>query len=490
MHSSFLVAKRLDSWELQEQFAALSGDRNPMHMDAVAARRTQAGLPVVHGVHTLLWALDSLAANGLIEQPLLRARVRFLKWAYVGDEAELTVAVEGPNPARVEVSVGGLAVLTADLTYGERAVSATDGARSPEDPLPVALDRSIDDCADLSGEGYTAAAEDATLMFPALARLIGGTEVAEVAATSYVVGMEVPGLHSMFSKADLSFAAVAGSGVRRALHWSVIYTDTRFRKARIAVAGGSVSGTLEVFFRVPPVRQASMGLLQRHVEASEFSGMRALIIGGSRGLGELTAKLVAAGGGVPTLTYAVGKTDAEQVCAQIRAAGGRSELLQYDVRKPAAEQIAGLTEVPTHLFYFATSTIYRQKRGVLSGAALAEFIQFYVLGFYDLCVGLTELRGAQSGKLAVLYPSTVFIEDRPAGMAEYAMVKAAGEQLCVDMNKYLEGLHVVSHRFPKLPTDQTAGVLPERETDAVDAILPVLRELMLVGSPARGQSDE
>ena len=481
MSTSFSVAKRVVSQELQERFAALSGDRNPMHMDAVAARRTQAGLPVVHGIHTLLWALDSIAGQGLIEEPLVRARVRFLKWVYIGDEAQLTVASDSANPAQFQVLVGGLAVLAADLTYGERAISQTVGAESPTAPLAVALDRSIDECADASGDAYTAPAEDAAAMFPALAKLIGGVAIAETAAASYIVGMEAPGLHSMFSKADLTFADVAASTPRRALHWSVVYTDSRFRKARIVVAGTAVTGTLEVFFRVPPVQQAGMSLLQQHVQPGEFSGMRALIIGGSRGLGELTAKLVAAGGGIPTITYAVGKADAELVRLQIEAAGGTAELLQYDARKPPAEQIAGLSEAPTHLFYFATSTIYRPKTGVLSASMLAEFIQFYVQGFYDLCVALIELRGALPGKLTVLYPSTVFVENRPAGMTEYAMVKAAGEQLCIDMNQYLAGITVVAHRFPKLPTDQTAGVIPERETDAMDAMLPVLREVMRAG---------
>ena len=35
----------------QARFAAISGDRNPVHLDAVLARRTQAGVPVAHGVH-------------------------------------------------------------------------------------------------------------------------------------------------------------------------------------------------------------------------------------------------------------------------------------------------------------------------------------------------------------------------------------------------------------------------------------------------------
>src|ERR1700733_4420292 len=42
----------------QRQFAELSGDYNPIHMDQAAARRLLYGQQVVHGVHVLLKALD------------------------------------------------------------------------------------------------------------------------------------------------------------------------------------------------------------------------------------------------------------------------------------------------------------------------------------------------------------------------------------------------------------------------------------------------
>lgn len=302
------VTKRVVSWELQEGFAALSGDRNPMHMDAVAARRTQAGQPVVHGIHTTLWTLETLAAKGLLVSPLQRIRVRFLKWVYVGDEAELSLPDGSTaDPKSFEVSVLGLPVLSADLTYGERGPAEVEGAASPGEPLREALDLAIEQLAGGSGDAYVASAEEAAAMFPALARLLGGAAVAEIASASYIVGMEAPGLHSMFSKADFTFAEPVAGRDRRALQWEVTYTDPRFRKARIAVAGAALQGTLEVFFRVPPVEQVGMQLLKRHVQPEEFAGMRALIVGGSRGLGELTSKLVAAGGGLPTITYAVEK---------------------------------------------------------------------------------------------------------------------------------------------------------------------------------------
>ena len=70
----------------QIAFAKLSGDHNPMHMDPVAARRTQAGHPVVHGVHAVLWALNA-AGDHLTGFKSLS--VRFERMIYVGDRCVL-----------------------------------------------------------------------------------------------------------------------------------------------------------------------------------------------------------------------------------------------------------------------------------------------------------------------------------------------------------------------------------------------------------------
>jgi len=50
---------RAFSLEDQLAFAALSGDFNPIHVDPLLARRLLFGAPVVHGVHLLLWGLES-----------------------------------------------------------------------------------------------------------------------------------------------------------------------------------------------------------------------------------------------------------------------------------------------------------------------------------------------------------------------------------------------------------------------------------------------
>src|SRR5690348_7504559 len=89
----------------QHAFAQASGDSNPMHVDEVAARRTIAGGPVVHGVHGVLWAIDALAAAGEIVQPIATIDVQFRKFIYVGDRIALR-AQPSADALRIDILSG------------------------------------------------------------------------------------------------------------------------------------------------------------------------------------------------------------------------------------------------------------------------------------------------------------------------------------------------------------------------------------------------
>jgi NAD(P)-dependent dehydrogenase (short-subunit alcohol dehydrogenase family) len=477
------VSSRVVSQELQERFAELSGDRNPMHMEALAARRTQAGLPVVHGVHSLLWALESMIESGQVLHPPGRIKAKFLRWIYLADRAVLVLPTDAPsNPRVFHVMVDGAPALTAELDYAEPASMAPDVSLEPRpsQPLSVPLNRSFESLDALSGDAFTASADDSLTLFPYASAMVGAGAVSEIAACSYIVGMEAPGLHSMFSKLDLNLARPGSSKeTGKALHYEVVMHDLRFNKARIAVRGTSIAGRLDVFVRLPPIEQPSMLEVAARVQAGEFADMHALVIGGSRGLGELVAKMIAAGGGRTTITYALGRQEAEAVVGQIRSAGGAAEALRYDVRSRPEAQLETLDTAPTHLFYFATNAIFRAKGQLVSYPILEEFSQFYLRGFYDLCVALTQPGSHARGRarhLAAFYPSSIAVEERPPGMTEYAMIKAAGEQMCRDMNEHLSNLRILVARLPRLATDQTATVIPGRDRNSIDVLLPLVRE--------------
>ena len=477
------IASRRVSFEMHERFAALSGDRNPMHMDPLAARRTQAGAPVVHGIHTLLWALECLVQSGIIVSPVVRIRLKFPKWLYVGDHATVVLpGGEHSDPGTIHVKAAGMCILAADVSYGAWSTMAPPPRLSPTPlaPRTTALDLPPERLVGCEGVGYTSAPEDASALFPRLAAQLSGATVAEIAACSYIVGMELPGLHSMFSRLDLQISGIVDAAMPAGLPYRLAAYDERFGKARIEVAGRGVRGILEVFLRNPPVEQASMRSLSEWVRPGEFSRIHALIIGGSRGLGELTAKLIAAGGGTPTISYAVGRADAERIADEIRGCGGAVDVLQYDVRQKPAPQLAGLKPTVTHLFYFATNSIFRPKEDLVSHPTLIDFVTYYLQGFHDLCLQLLDARGShrpQGAKLKAYYPSSVAVEERPAGMTEYSMIKAAGEQMCRDINQFLPGIHVLTTRLPRLRTDQTASVIPAHELEPVTVLLPIIRQM-------------
>jgi hypothetical protein len=84
-------------------------------------------------------------------------------------------------------------------------------------------------------------------------------------------------------------------------------------------------------------------------------------------------------------------------------------------------------------------------------------------------------RSTTRPRLSVLYPSTTAIVERPRGMTEYAMAKAAGELLCVDLARSHPQLSITAPRLPRVLTDQTALAIPVKALDAADAMLPLLR---------------
>ena len=465
-----MLAERTFTEADQAQFAAVSGDRNPVHLDAVLARRTQAGAPVVHGVHLLLWGLDALARAEPVLPPMRRLKAHFKHFAAV-DERVAVTATRTEASVRLDFMAAGMTVAQLVVDFGA-AVQAGEALSGEAVPAPAeAHDLSFDAMAGMSGRLAFASPPGAIgAMFPAASGWLGPRRVAALAATTLLVGMVCPGLHSIY--AGLTAEACDEPVPEDRLSFRVTATEPRFRSVRMTVAGGGLAGDVQSYVRTPPTPQASVQDLAEAVEPGEFSGATALIIGGSRGLGEVTAKLLAAGGARVAISYRVGGAEAEAVAREIRSAGGVCETLAYDASLPAEPQLARLAAAPTHAYYFATPTIFRAQSTLFARARLDAFLNVYIEGFLNLAEALR----ARRRDVSLFYPSSVFVAERPRGMLEYAMAKAAGETLCAEMNQAWPPLHVTVDRLPRLRTDQTASVIGVSLPSPAGRLLPVVRE--------------
>jgi NAD(P)-dependent dehydrogenase (short-subunit alcohol dehydrogenase family) len=450
--------ERLFGWDAQRAFADLSGDLNPMHVDPVAARRTQFGGPVVHGVHAALWVLDEALSRRARPSSLRGVRVVWKQPIRVDDLVSATVTPEPSGELRAALSVDRRVVATVDATIA-------DGYRPPDD-IPDRMSPLV--CRELTFEEAAVCSGDLTLaldrgalrlLFPALGRWLNGVDVATLLAVTRLAGMVCPGRHSMLAEISLR----AGDGPF-SLRYAVSQAHKRYAALHLTVAGPTLSGLVKTFFRPPPQRQADLSAIAPLVRPGEFAGQRALVVGGSRGLGEVTAKLLAAGGAEVAVTYVQGEDDARRVAAEI---GGRS--MAFDCTSPPSS----LDVAPTHLYYFATPFIALGDPTRYSPEAFARFCRYFVDGF---AATVEAVSAHVEGPLTIFYPSTIYLDAPPPGTAEYCAAKAAGETLCRQLEQMRPGTRCVAPRLPRMSTDQTLGLL-DRAPEPQEVILRALRAL-------------
>jgi NAD(P)-dependent dehydrogenase (short-subunit alcohol dehydrogenase family) len=464
-----LLTSRIFGLNDQIAFAGLSSDWNPMHLDQAFARRTQLGAPVVHGIHNLAWAADAVLQSYPLKVANIRAR--FLQPLYLDEPAAVRIRDRTKRQIEFEVVAANIVVALVKLSSepgkfasGSRP-AASAGSRMSQ-PADLPFEQLIDRAGAVAiGDG------DMRAWFPALTDSIGLPAVGALIATSQIVGMACPGLHSLF--AGLEVNCDPNGNRESALAYAVTKADARFRSLQIDVSGSGIAGRLDAFARPPPPSQAGMTEISPRVAGNPFAGQRSLIVGGSRGLGEVTAKIVAAGGGRAVITYLESLTDAERVAAEILRAGGQCEILRYDVLSPAAEQLQQLGNVDC-CYYFATPRIFQRKSALFEPEKLRVFLDFYADGFFNLC---TELAHHSPRRLAMFYPSTIAIEEAVGTTTEYAMAKSAGEILAKGINEFMPNIHVTWRRLPRILTDQTATVGVASAANALDVMLPIVYDV-------------
>jgi NADP-dependent 3-hydroxy acid dehydrogenase YdfG len=324
--------------------------------------------------------------------------------------------------------------------------------------------------------------ETVTEVFPALCAAISSKRVATMVALSRLVGMVCPGLHSILKSYLLDFTEVDGDDV---LRYAALEVCKRMNLVRMRVSGPGIAGEVAAFRRAPPIAQPSMDEIAARVPKGAYAGATVLIVGGSRGLGEVAAKACAAGGANLHITYAVGQADADRVAQEICRHGATCSVHRFDVRSDVRAQLSDISVAPTYLYFFASRSLTRRRAGFLNANDLDDLLRVHAMGFFETCDAL--LNKAPTRALRAFYPSSSAVADASRGLTEYAMAKAAGEVLCENMNRFLIGADVVCRRLPRMLTDQTANVLRSESSPVLDVMLPIVSEMQLKSSDGVGR---
>ena len=261
------------------------------------------------------------------------------------------------------------------------------------------------------------------------------------------------------------------------IDWSVVRHLVQHAPLRLAVEGAGLSGYVDTFVRPSPVMQPKISKISQYVDLNSSKNQVALVIGGSRGLGELTAKIIAAGGGQIVISYLLGDTEAEKIVEEINNWGGKAICMRLDINDPK-KAIYGLKEkgiVPTQVYYFASPRIASNISRELDKDLLDLFISYYVEGFSATVEGLKEF--FDNSSINIFYPSTVFIDSMPEQFKEYTSSKELGEVRCSELiNKYLN-FRILINRLPRMTTDQTVGFINLPTEDSLPVMINVVKNM-------------
>jgi len=294
---------------------------------------------------------------------------------------------------------------------------------------------------------------------------------------SYVVGMEVPGLHGVFAAAKVSVLGDGEASGRYVL--DVRDHDPRTDHFTVdgvldTSAGAVVAAALECFGRpqLPELAQAQLD--------ARSSGDAVVVVGGGRGFGAaVTLELLARGDDV----HAVFSTDASGLEA---AAGGstRLHLQRLDVRDgDAVARLAAGQSMPL--------------RGIVLAAALAplpttlapdsaSFVAAYIADSVRLAaVPLAALAPLLGDGGFVVFCSSVAVDAPPRDWPHYVAAKRALEGLAGWLAASRPELRVVVARLPKMLTGMTNSPTMRLDAASPDVVARrLVAELGNDGVPA------
>ncbi len=281
------------------------------------------------------------------------------------------------------------------------------------------------------------------------------------ALCSYLVGMELPGLRSLFTRLKLTVLADQTAERPERLHYRarIVRRDERFRMIETELDVRRPDGTpvahaqIRSYVRFAPAVTPLERLL---LPADHTHGLRdkvALVIGGSRGLGaDITAALALNGCRHVYATYRSSASEAEALCRRLRERQVSATMIRADAadrescaairQRILAEQgrldilvLNACAPPPSNKDGSSSTSNYVEQNLPLFEAPLNEFADV-VDRFQGIILGV----------------SSSFVSKRPAGFDDYITLKERLEDSLVQANKDHHRLAVAFLRPPRLAT--------------------------------------
>ena len=422
------------------EFAQWSGDCNPIHVDPIAAKMSAFGGTIVHGALSVIVACRE-ARKGRTE-PTASLEIEFRgeirpdsNYTLDLSQSDGGFAVSVGDEHQHKMSVRAELELDAkheNLPSVEWLDSALAGVQSSNDDRPVSW---------TPGEFAQGKQVDGVHTFGKLTgdsqTLRGSVEEQVLGLCSFIVGMKAPGLTSLFTRLSVEFHSAGQPDEQLAYRLTFRDYDPHFRLLETSLEIASVEGrpiaTAEIqsyvrFAQQDPDPTRFVGELAS--DTTRLAGKTALVCGASRGLG---AEIAAALGAAKCHVYLACRNPNDKtksLAELIGQAGGSAEIVAGDVgdrdwceatREQIAQQRGALDLLVLNACGAPEPARIDESSADNAGAYLARNVKLWQNPLIQFMPSIADAAGT------VIAISTSFVDEAPAGFADYIAVKMAME---------------------------------------------------------------
>ena len=472
-----------------EEFKKISGDANPLHIDEIYARKTPFGETVVYGVLVLLRAISTIKINkGLF---LKKINVEFTKAAFIDIPYTVKIATKSEKRITLNVFDGTISILKANLYIEKSNVPVLPVFTNQKVSL-LKNPRRLNFSEIRKGDTFTGEYAITQYLSPLLDKLsidwLTPSQLLTIICSSYIVGMELPGVQALFVGMELDFPIQYPE--EGTLHYCVTVKKTDERvgfvefQSNYNIGGIHVaSGLYKTFLR--PDSPSALETTEISVVPKPISLNKktVLIVGGSRGIGANVAANIANCGANVIICYKKCHEDAliikNKYPDKILLLQGDASNLTWCI--DAANSILSKFEKLDSILLCATPAIRPLRFDIKTSDRMNHFVEKSVRLITTPLAAFIPLLDKPGGKC--LFMSSQVVNQPFVDWPHYVSAKFAIEGFIRTIKLQYPAIDYYILRPPKVLTDQMNTNIGRMDAIPPNAVAQKIVEILTKESP-------
>tara|TARA_Y100001970_G_C14226397_1_gene855954 strand:- start:1226 stop:2584 length:1359 start_codon:yes stop_codon:yes gene_type:complete len=408
-----------------EKFSKLSKDFNPIHLDKKNETRLIFGKRIVHGMLVLVDILEKISLKK-ISHKVNSINCNFLK------------------PIFLDFKIYYRMKNYKDCTFIEIISDNQTCVYFELSSKYFKLDKKMK-----SNLSFKLKSNLNSKKYLNISKELGSHTLRLILFLSYLVGMKFPGKYSIFSNLKFSIEKK---------YQNIKMINFLLKKNKKFNFYEGFGKNFPIYFdaiKHPKFsEQTSFKTLKSIINFKKAKKLdkksRCLVIGGSRGIGELTLKILLLLGAQVNVTYNKNYENLNKIKKETQTLSHKLKMQKYDIFNDNVN-----FKNYKYIFYFPTPKIKTSEKK-FNKELFQNYNLFYNIKFIKFCRKLSKNNNAK-----VFFPSTIFLNSdiEKKKFSEYCKAKKLAEENILKFNKNNNNLKIYSYRIEQQYTDQNLSFI-------------------------------